>query len=201
MSTKVSIDKYMASGMDYESYVELSEKLVSEGRSTAIEDSEVFVKYAKLNVHRMNRVGKTVQLNNQLLDAVKSISAPMKWLVLSESWCGDAAQNLPILSMIAESTDQIQLRVLLRDQNLELMDQFLTNGGRSIPKLIASTAQGDVIFSWGPRPATPQKMVSENKASGAKSYDELAVEIHKWYAKDKGQELQEEFLQLFKKHI
>jgi hypothetical protein len=99
--------------------------------------------------------------------------------------------------MIAKYCEQITLKVVLRDQNLELMDQFLTNGGRSIPKLISTDDNGEVLFTWGPRPSTPQEMVTDNKASGLKSYDELALDIHKWYAKNKGAELCSEIIQFF----
>jgi hypothetical protein len=99
--------------------------------------------------------------------------------------------------MANASEGKIELRILLRDENLDIMDQFLTNGTRSIPVLIAQdTATGTVVGRWGPRPAAVQQMVQEYKKNPTKTFKEYAAEVHAWYAQDKTQALQAEFLAL-----
>ena len=143
-------------------------------------------------MQKWEKIGRiTSELNEKLLDQ----KLPTTWLVITEGWCGDAAQNLPFVAKMAELNSNIDLRFILRDEHLELMDEFLTKGGRSIPKLIAldsSTLQ--VLGTWGPRPEPMQKLAMNNKASKEKTYAELNQEMHLWYAKDKGLTLQLEFL-------
>jgi hypothetical protein len=118
------------------------------------------------------------------------------WLVITEAWCGDAAHNLPFMAKMADLMQQVSLRIVLRDENLELMDLFLTNGARSIPKLIRLDENLEVIGTWGPRPATLQAMVMENKKSQAYTYAEFSEVVQTWYNKNKGQEIEQEFIAL-----
>lgn len=88
----------------------------------------------------------------------------LKAIVLTMDWCGDAMLNIPILLNIA-ATAHIDVRFLLRDDHLELMDQYLTNGtSRSIPIFIFIDEQGNEWAVWGPRAASIQKLVSEEQA-------------------------------------
>ena len=74
----------------------------------------------------------------------------MIWLVISEGWCGDAAQNMPVVEKIVDEMPNVEIRYVLRDENLELMDQYLTNGGRSIPKaLFVDTETFEVLGRLG----------------------------------------------------
>ncbi len=192
----INFNKIIQEGYSYKEYYLLSEKLAKAGKSTSIDDTEEFAKYAKLNVARMRRVYKTTAVNLVVKEKLNSLKNNQTWIVLSESWCGDAAQNLPIIAKIAEESNNINLKIVLRDNTLELMDQFLTNGGRSIPKLVAVDNDGDVLFTWGPRPLEVQNMVLDNKTSKVKTYEELSLDIQKWYLNDKGQTLQNELLLL-----
>ena len=79
---------------------------------------------------------KTLTVHEDVSEKISSIKSKLIWLVLSEGWCGDAAQLLPVINKKAELSENIKLKVLLRDENEELMNQFLTNGGKAIPKLI-----------------------------------------------------------------
>jgi hypothetical protein len=119
--------------IDYNSYRATIDKLFKEGKSTGPIQSEDLLHYTELNIHRMNRVEKTVQLTDALKNILSKVSSPQIWLVISEGWCGDAAQIVPVFSLIEKQFPSIQLKLLFRDENLELMDQFLTNGSRSIP--------------------------------------------------------------------
>ncbi len=120
----------------------------------------------------------------------------MYWIVLTEDWCGDSAQNLPYIAKFAALNKNIDLRILLRDDNLDIMDLYLTNGkSRSIPKLIAIDSDGNELFVWGPRPAVIQDMVKAWQIEG-KSKEIWQHELHSFYAKNKGKHLEEEFIKL-----
>ncbi len=182
----------------YAEYVALTEKLVAEGRTTGPIQSEAMAHYTKLNLTRMHRLDKTVHLRDELVEAVKALGNRYDWTVITEAWCGDAAQNLPIISALAEQNPEINLSLVLRDDNLDLMDQHLTNGGRSIPKLlIYDKITGQVVTTWGPRPAPVQQMVVDYKHMDKETkppYQEFVVVVQKWYNQDKTQTLQQELL-------
>merc|ERR1711916_209266 len=128
--------------------------------------------------------------------ALSKLNQKQTWLVLTEGWCGDAAQNLPIIHKMAEASNQIDLKLVLRDEHLELMDMFLTNGGRAIPKLIALDENLEVLFTWGARPSIATKMVADYKAAHGKLDDALKKDLQVWYNKNKGLNLQEDFVKL-----
>jgi hypothetical protein len=181
--------------MTFAQYLDFTRQLVDEGRTSGPNQTELFINFTKLNLRRMDRILKTLSINNEaLIEAVDAISAQKRWMVLSEPWCGDAAQNLPLIHMLAERNAHIDLKIILRDEHLAIMDEFLTNGGRGIPKLIALNEQNEVEFTWGPRPAQAQQMVEEYKAMPEPKPDYLkfAEKVQKWYAVDKGKMFQEE---------
>ena len=187
---------YAAKGMGYEEYRRLIDALIMVGRSTAVNESESLLGYSKLNAVRMKRLDKTVEIIPELRELVQMIPAPQTWLVITEGWCGDAAQIVPVLNKIAELNDKITLKFSLRDDNLELMDQYLTNGrSRSIPKLVVLDENNEELFNFGPRPAVLQEMFYHLKAN-AMSNDAVKEEIHKWYAMDKTVSIQKDLLAL-----
>lgn len=73
-------------------------------------------------------------------------------MVITEPWCGDSAFLLPVIAKASALDEHVTLRNLLRDDNLDIMDQYLTGGSRSIPKLVAFSAEGEELCTWGPRP-------------------------------------------------
>lgn len=184
----------------YDEFLQLMEILVAEGKTTGPTQSESLIFYTKLNLQRLLRWDKTFQLIEPLAIKVKMVK-PQVWWVITEAWCGDAAQTLPgINKMALASGGNITLRIIMRDENLSIMDHYLTNGGRSIPKLIAFDKEGNELFTWGPRPAFVQKMMIDWKANpGTKTLEELEKDMHTWYAKDKGQSYQQEFLEILNK--
>jgi len=180
----------------YSDYMLLMELVVMEQRTTGPKQSEELNDYTKLNLHRMQRLNKTVVLSESLKIAVGQIQFPQTWYVLTEAWCGDAAQNIPVLAAIAKLNPLVDLQLVLRDENPDLMDLYLTNGGKSIPKLIAVDGAFNEIFAWGPRPAGAQHMMEEYRKNPVKSFKEFAEDIHKWYAADKTLSVQKEFLDI-----
>jgi len=178
----------------YASYRELLDNLLQQGKTTGTNQSESMVNYATLNERRMKKWDKIGKIIPELMDKLMSIDQKMTWLVVTEGWCGDAAQNLPFLKKMAELNPNIDLRFVLRDENLPLIDAFLTNGGRSIPKLIALDSELSVLGTWGPRPEPVQKAFLENKVSQERTGKEFTEYLHLWYAKDRGITLQGEIL-------
>jgi thioredoxin-like negative regulator of GroEL len=152
--------------------------------------------YINLNMHRMNRVEKTYIPSAEIVAQAAALRHKIYWLVLTEHWCGDAAQTLPALHKIAEmSKGTIELKLVYRDQNAALMDAWLTNDTRSIPKLVQLDEHYNVTGIWGPRPTPAAKLVKQLRADAATAAN-YAEELHLWYAKDRQQTLESEARQL-----
>lgn len=181
--------------MTYRDYRHLLDTLMQQGKTTGDNQSEQYLNYAKLNLQRMRRLEKVTVLTPELQKLLQTLSTPLTWLVITEGWCGDAAQNLPVLEKMAEANAGITLRLVLRDAHPELMDRYLTNGARAIPKLICLDAKGQEVFTWGPRPAALQHLVMDMKQNNVSAEDK-ALAVQQWYNADKTQAMQDEFVAL-----
>lgn len=185
--------------MSYEAYMKYSIEALNQGKTTSDDphfNEDWVLELTKLNMQRVHRLEKTTTLTTALKDAIEEVHRPMKWVVFAESWCGDVAQNLPVLHSMVQLNPKITLEILLRDKNTAAMDLYLTNGGRSIPKLVAIDAETNMeLGTWGPRPQAAQVKMREAIEQGV-SKDDRNTMIHTWYAKDKTQSLQEEFTTL-----
>jgi thioredoxin-like negative regulator of GroEL len=189
---------HIDSALTYQAYTQLSEEYFAKGRTTSDADdlnTPKHLEYTKLNLQRMSRIYKTTAIREDLQEAVRKISQRWVWLVLSESWCGDAAQNLPVLERLAAiSENNIEVKILLRDRHPDVMEAYLTGSARAIPKLICLRAATlDEIGHWGPRPEAAQRYVMEQKVQGVE-HDTMIANVHAWYAKDKTESLQSEIL-------
>ena len=193
---KKIIQNSLEKAFSYQEYRELVSNLLAQGKSTGPNQSDDLLNYSKLNDRRMKRLDKTVKLTKETLAKIKDVKEPQTWLVLTEGWCGDAAQNLPVINKIAEENPNINLKLVLRDENLELMDEFLTNGGRSIPKLIALNQENEVINTWGPRPTTATKMVVDYKEKHGSLDADFKTDLQVWYNKNKGENTQEDLVSM-----
>ncbi|CAM1352393.1 MULTISPECIES: thioredoxin family protein [Tenacibaculum] len=193
---KKIIQNSLEKALSYNEYRDLVSDLLSQGKSTGPNQSDDLLNYSKLNDKRMKRLDKTVKLTKETLAKIKDVKEPQTWLVLTEGWCGDAAQNLPVINKIAEENPNINLKLVLRDENLELMDEFLTNGGRSIPKLIALNQENEVINTWGPRPTTATKMVVDYKEKHGSLDADFKTDLQVWYNKNKGENTQEDLVSM-----
>ncbi|MCT8340641.1 thioredoxin family protein [Flavobacteriaceae bacterium TK19130] len=182
---KDTIQKAWGKGMTYAEYMLLFEQLVDEQRTTG-EQTETKIDFTKLNFSRSKRLNKYATLPEELERLLKSSTASQKWLVISEPWCGDAAQSLPFINAVASHSEKIELKIVLRDDNLEVMDQFLTNGSRSIPVLVMMNDVFEVQQVWGPRPQPATKLVSDYKNTHGQIDDVLKKELQLWYNQDKG---------------
>src|SRR5690554_6430512 len=175
----------VAKAMEYSQYNALFAELVAAGKTTG-EETQEKIDYTKLNYSRTKRLDKTAKISEAAKAVFKNIANKQIWLVISEPWCGDAAQSLPFLNKLAELSDYIELKIVLRDDNLELMDQYLTNGGRSIPKLIILDEDLNEIQQWGPRSEAATKLVTDYLAEHGKVDDTLKENLQVWYNQDKG---------------
>ena len=176
----------------YADYMQLMEKVVLENRTTGPKQSEDLSFYTKLNLSRMQRLNKKVTITEELKNAINKIEVPQTWYILTEAWCGDAAQNIPVIASAVLPNSLITVKLLLRDENLKIMDNFLTDGGRSIPKVIVVDEDFNELFTWGPRPEGAQKLMLEYKANPVKSYKEFAEDVQRWYISDKAESVQKE---------
>ena len=182
--------KYLDRSMNYGEYVSLIDRLLAENKTTGSNRSETMVHYGRLNRQRMARLDKTIVLNDDVRKIVSQNTRRQIWLVLTEGWCGDAAQNIPAIEKTASASDLIETRYILRDENLELMDDYLTEGARSIPKLIAVDVDTlEVLFTWGARPAVAQAFFKQRKAEGVEK-SLITEELQRWYNADHGVSVQ-----------
>ncbi len=183
----------------YTEYRQLVEGLVAENSTTGNEKTEDLAEYTKLNDRRMKRWDKTLKVSHETLQNIQQFDKKTTWLVLTESWCGDAAHVIPVINKVSELNDNIDLRLVLRDKNPDLMDAFLTNGGKAIPKLIAiDNETGNVMNTFGPRPSVATKMVADYKAEHGVLTPEFKQDLQVWYNKDKGQSTIEDLVELLK---
>lgn len=188
-----NMKEYIEKSMTFAEYIKLIDDLLLDGKTTGANQSDAMFNYGKLNRQRMQRLEKTVVLNESLREKVQNNKRKMIWLIITEGWCGDAAQNIPVIEKIAAENDAIETRYILRDENLELMDAYLTNNARSIPKLIALDAESlEEIGTWGPRPKAAMDLFIEMRERGLEK--PLMMEnLQRWYIADKNQMIQTEF--------
>ena len=184
---------YLAKAITYPAYTALIASLLAQDRTTGSDQSAAMVHFTQLNQQRMHRLEKVIELLPETVALIRGISTPQTWLVLTEAWCGDAAQSVPVMHAVAALNPLIELKLLLRDENLGLMDQYLTNGvSRSIPKLIGvDTTTSEELFVWGPRPAPLQEIFMRLKAEGLE-FHLVKEELQRWYNKDKTVTIQQE---------
>ena len=119
-----------------------------------------------------------------------------KLLVISEDWCGDASNTVPVIAKLAAAG--IEVRVVKRDENTDLMDAYLTNGSRSIPLAIALDRDFRPVGRWGPRPSELQDLVLREKKAGLRPMDDIYREVRRWYARDRGESTLREVLAVMK---
>ena len=186
---------------DLISYKEFVEQFSSQVNVSDInqlnEYDKKYFEYRKLNFQRASRLEKTFEPMIETKEIFNKISKSFKWIVITESWCGDSAQNLPVIAKLAALNGNIDFKIVLRDSNIDFMDLYLTNGGRSIPKLIIYDENDNELFQWGPRPAEAQKLFSKLKNKGIE-VSEIHKELHLWYGRNRGKEVENEIVELVK---
>jgi Thioredoxin len=189
-------DRRVHEGMTYQQYLEFmkGEPEVTNSDNLAAEEKEQS-DIKKLNIQRMSRIDKSYEPGIDIRDKIEDNQL---WMVITENWCGDSAQNIPYMAKIVSLNNKIELRFLLRDSNPDIMDHYLTNGARSIPILVSFDEEGNELFRWGARPKEAQELVFTLKAQGfEKKY--YLEKLHSWYARNKGTGIEREIVLLLKK--
>lgn len=184
--------------MNYEQYTSWVADLVKYKQTSGSVQSETLIDFTLLNQRRMNRINKTLKLQEGLVNQLKN-SSVQQWWVITEAWCGDSAQCLPAIAKMAEASQgKITLNIISRDENPELMNEYLTNGGAAIPKLVAFDNENEQeLFTFGPRPEPAKQFLLDwKKQPEGKSWEDFEKELHTWYAKDRSNTIQQEFVKL-----
>ena len=191
------LNNSIAKSKSYQEYRNFIAQLAQNGQTSGGNPTPDYVNYTKLNESRMHRLDKTLQVVEDVKLVLENLTKEYIWLVLAESWCGDAAQVLPVINKMAEVSDKIDLRIVLRDENEDLMNLFLTDGTKSIPKLIIIDKEtGAVVGDFGPRPIPAKQLILDYKATHGVVDEVAKIELQKWYLTNKGIAIQQEIIAL-----
>jgi hypothetical protein len=194
-------EHFIQKSLSYAAYFELNKKLVAQHKTTGSEQTEELINFTKLNLQRMQRLSKTAFLTAELSEIIEKWTSPLTILVITEAWCGDAAQQLPWFQKLSELNPLIQVRTILRDENPDLMNRYLTNGvSKSIPVVLLLNENKQQLFRWGPRSSELQNLMQIWNAENLVKAEKL-IKIHTWYAQNKGIDLQKELVSIFKNHL
>jgi hypothetical protein len=192
------LNKIKSAGLSYQQYYDLTKSEVETANPKQLdEDQKKRYEDKKLNLHRMTRIEKHYSVSDELKHLVLQIDKPQTWMIISETWCGDSAQNIPFIAKIAAVDPRIELKIVMRDSNPDVMDLYLTNGTRSIPILVAFDESGEELFRWGPRPDEAIKLFEDLKTAGIEKAVRLE-KLHLWYGRNRGKNLESEFIAALK---
>lgn len=184
-------------GLTYEAFQAAWAEHIEQPFSGLDRAARRYVYYARYNQERSDRVKQAYEVSASLREVVERIDAPQLWMVLTEDWCSDSAYALPLIVAAAALNGWIDLRILRRDDNLDIMDQYLTGTARSIPKLVAFSGQGEECFQWGPRPREAQHLRQRLKSEGL-SGDEISQQLIEWYDDGGWRQVDDELTEVLK---
>ena len=191
--------------IDYASYwdqaISFQQYTINVETEAATNPTEGYSKYVPINWKRMQRIQKTYNLSPAAAELLGQLNKPIRWLVITENWCGDSAQSTPIMEKMVEAADgHIEMRFIYRDANPELMNAHLTGTSMSIPKVIQLDEAFHVTGSWGPRPDEAQQLVLRLKSDPVTAHT-YTEELHRWYAQDKQVGIETGLMDLVKEAI
>ncbi len=201
---KIDLDIQKAARyFSYSAYKEVVVRLFEQDKVTGPNQIPSLLESTKMSIQRMKKWDKIFKVSGEMLTHLNQLEDHWTWYMITEGWCGDASQILPVVAKIAGHTDRIELKLLLRDENTEIMGKYLTNGGMAIPVLVAvNNRTGEELPHWGPRPeGIKLRLENLKKESPEISKSELSKQLHLWYAKDKGISTQHDILQLVKQYM
>lgn len=189
---------YINKGYNFDNYIERIEDELEE--QIELDDPKDYVQYYAINLQRMRRIKKTFKYNPGLEKKAKSITTDLKFLIISEGWCGDASQILPVVDTLA-NTMSIESKIVFRDENLDLMENFKTNGTLSIPIIIGVDPEGEEAFRFGPRTAKGMEFTNRFKKDPDKySKDDFHEDLQRYYNENHGQDIIIEILNLIEEY-
>ena len=184
-------------GLTYEAYQATWAKALEQPLAGLDKTQRRYRYYARYNKERSERVHQAYEVSAKLRGAIEKIDAPQLWMVLTEDWCGDSAYNLPVMVEAARLNELIDLRILHRDENLDVMDQYLTGTARSIPKLVAFSEAGEELFRWGPRPEEARLLRERYLAEGLTG-NAVSKKLIEWYDEGGWQQVDDELVEMLK---
>lgn len=179
--------------MNFQQYQGYFQEILTNPNAPEPYNNTDYLDYTKLNWTRQQRWLKTGIVDTELANAITKIDKPQQWIVITEPWCGDAAHTVPFIYKLSVLNPLISTSYQLRDAEPFLINQYLTNGGKAIPKLIIRDEAGNDLVNWGPRPAACQAIYTELTAAQA-DFETVKTELQKWYNEDKGKSFQKELL-------
>lgn len=188
--------EFLSSSLSYKAYRNIIDALLSEGRTTGNNQESAMIENTRLNVARMNRIDKTTVINEDIKGIVKN---KQHWVLIAEGWCGDAANSVPVIAAMNKLSDNAELHIIIRDEHPDVMNEYLTNGAKSIPILIVLDEEYNELFYWGPHPSELQREVIEFKKRESFDIEELKRNVQMWYLNDKTSSTQKEIVELLKK--
>ena len=185
--------------LNYPEFFEYTADLAAKHGTSGLDQTDEQKDFTQLNYKRMERWNKTFHVSADTQNILDSLTSKQKWYVITETWCGDAAQVVPVINKMAEVSSKIDLKILFRDENEDVMNMFLTNGTKSIPKLIIiEKKSGEVIADFGPRPQGAKQLILDYKATHGVVDETAKINLQKWYLADKGVATQEEIVEIMK---
>lgn len=179
--------------MTFQEYVDYFDQILASPEDYDPYGNEEYLNYTKLNWSRMNRWLKRFEPKDAMKSLIASITEPQHWIVITEPWCGDAAHSVPQLYQMVRNNPNIDFEIQLRDSEPFLIEDYLTDGSKSIPKLIIRNDVGHDKVIWGPRPEPLQRIYMQMKDE-ERPFEEIKEALQKWYNEDKGEILQRELL-------
>ena len=184
---------YWQKAVNFDEYLRVTEERIAKLQGTENEEEKMYLEHYQLGMTRMNRVAKTYHPQNDLLKKLEEKNFKGKFLIISEGWCGDASMIVPVVNQFFEGKNEV--KIIFRDENHDLMNQFLTNGSMSIPIVIILDENDEVISHWGPRPEEGHQMLLKHKAD-PENYDadQFHNDLQIYYTKNKGVDIISELL-------
>ncbi len=187
--------------MSYKEFRMLITDLLTDGKVTGHDQSADLIPYTEMNNQRMNRLEKHYNVNESLKNQLSNLKSNYTFLTITEGWCGDSAQIVPVIEKMATLSNNIRSFYILRDDNPEIMDLLLTNGARSIPIIICvNDDTGEVVWKYGPRPVEGFAIVNEAKAAG-KTKEQWSEELHLWYGRNRQAAIESEMQSRIEKMV
>ncbi|MCY4781069.1 thioredoxin family protein [Sphingobacterium sp. UT-1RO-CII-1] len=179
--------------MTFQEYLDYFAQIVNSPPGSKLYADDEYLHYTKLNWSRMNRWMRRFEPNEEMKRFIAAITEQQHWIVITEPWCGDAAHSVPQIYQMIKDNPNIDFEIQLRDTEPFLIEDYLTNGSKSIPKLIIRNDVGHDRVVWGPRPQKLQDIFVSMKEQNV-SLEVIKEATQKWYNEDKGEELQKELL-------
>lgn len=190
----MNLNTYFPEGLNYENYIEVTEDALES--EIEIDDPKELVQYYAINLQRMRRIHKTFKFNKAQQRRIDANELDFKFLIISEGWCGDASQIVPVVDRLAEAL-KVECKFVLRDEHLDLMENYKTNNALSIPIIIGVDSEGEELFRFGPRTERGMELLTNFKDNPDRiSKEEFHENLQRYYNDNKGEDVINELLDL-----